>query len=64
MNEWKHESQLYYVKFIYITLYYYTILYYIVGPPAPLPLLKGRVGPSENWVTRGGGMKFFARKGG
>ena len=58
MNEWKHESQLYYVKFIYITLYYYTILYYIVGPP-PLPLLKGRVGPSENWVTRGGGVWNF-----
>ena len=27
------------------------------------PLIKGGVGPSENWGTRGG-TKFFARKGG
>ena len=35
----------------------------IVGPPPPL--IKGGVGPSENWVTwGGGGTNFFARKGG
>ena len=33
----------------------------IVGPPPPL--IKGGVGPSENWVTRGG-TKIFAKKGG